>query len=249
MFFCLNYLYLTAYYRGGKFVPYRGSLLTRLLKDSLGGNGMSKYRTYKFLFLDQLISYLLFVFVAFLIVYQKIIKFYFRSLEALRTYPPRSLTLSLLITLPVNSYFSLPLTVAVMLACISPAGTQSAETKCTLEFASRAMQIENKACKNETETTEGKSYCLYVKVENNNDIGQLAIILFPCICICLCNTPTYFLCTSLSRSHTHAHKCSPFLLHTHLHFLSPSLGLLPFVCYSCGTSNPQGSDPPDRLQR
>ena len=45
--------------------------------------------------------------------------------------------------------------IAVMLACISPAGTQAAETKCTLEFASRATQIVNKASKNEVETLGG----------------------------------------------------------------------------------------------
>ena len=33
-----------------KFISYRDSLLTRLLKDSLGGNGMSKFNEHVFVY-------------------------------------------------------------------------------------------------------------------------------------------------------------------------------------------------------
>lgn len=39
-----------------------------------------------------------------------------------------------------------------MLACVSPADSQFAETRSTLEFAGRASAIVNKASKNEIET-------------------------------------------------------------------------------------------------
>jgi hypothetical protein len=68
-----------------------------------------------------------------------------------------------------------------MLACVSPADSQFAETRSTLEFAGRASAIVNKASKNEIETIGEKGW---------NECVSLSQALFllnnMCVCVNVC---------------------------------------------------------------
>ena len=116
-----------------------------------------------------------------------------------------------------------------MLACVSPADSQFAETRSTLEFAGRASAIVNKATKNEIETM-GK---------NNRSHAMIMMIMMMIILDAMCDRSMHkclyvcvYVCVCMSVCVMHVCMFVCMYVYLFMHAFRPlhsSLSLLAFT--------------------